>query len=388
MPWKLVLRHLSAHPIRSLLTFGSVTLAVFLLCVLQATVSGLTSTIEKAATNRLIVQSAVSLFVDLPLNYQQKIETVDGIDWVCKFQWFGGRYREETGFFAQFAIDPDTLAKTYPEMSITAGSYEAFERNRTGCILGRDLANRYGWKVGDSVPLIGTIFPRVDGTPWTYTVEAIYESSTPSLDMNTMWFHYEYLRQSLDSGAAAGPSGVGVFVLRTESGADPTRIMADVDALFENGPQRVQTTTEGEFNRQFITMLGSVPLLLSAIGGAVLFAVFFAVLNAMLMAARERVRELGILKALGFTGPVTAAMLIIESVLLCAGGGLFGLAIAKLTEPVIYAKLSQTIPGFEISPRTVVFGLVLTALLGLVAGLVPAWGAARMAPVTALRNEG
>jgi putative ABC transport system permease protein len=145
VPVRLVLRSLLAHPVRSGLTFGSVAVAVFLLCVLRSGVAGLTKTVEAAATNRLWVQSAVSLFVDLPLSYQGKLESVPGVQWVCKWQWFGGVFRDESGFFAQFAVDPGTFLASYPEMEIVEGSYEAFERNRTGCLIGQELAAQYGW---------------------------------------------------------------------------------------------------------------------------------------------------------------------------------------------------------------------------------------------------
>ena len=384
---KLVWRNLWSHPLRSGLTFGSVVLAVTLLCVLRGTVLGLDAAVQSASTNRLLVQSAVSLYVDLPIAYESKIAQVDGVEWISKWQWFGGEYRDGSGFFAQFGIDPDTFLKSYPEVEIAEGSYEAFQQSRTGCMIGVDLVDKYGWQVGDSIPLIGKIYAKPGNQAWDFTVEAIYRSSAPSFDQQTMFFHYDYLRETLEQGGAVGPDGVGVYMLKLAPGAEATRVMADVDALFENGPQRVQTTTEAEFNRQFVTMLGNVPALLMAIGGAVVFAIFFAVLNTMLMAGRERVRDIGILKALGFADRVVFGILLSESLVLCVGGGAAGAALALAMEAPIQQVISAQIPGFRISLAAILTGVGIAVSIGLVAGVAPGWAAQRISPVRALRAE-
>ena len=195
----------------------------------------------------------MSLYVDLPLAYQSKIAAVNGVDHVSRFQWFGGEYNDAPGFVAQFGVDTDKFLATFPELEISAGSYEAFQRNRTGCVLGDDVARELGLGVGSKLPLNGKIFPRSDGSAWIFTVEAIYKSKVPTQDMRTMYFHFDYLRESIEQGAAMGAPGVGVFLVAVAKGAQPAQVMAEVDALFANGPQRVQATTEGEFNRQFVS---------------------------------------------------------------------------------------------------------------------------------------
>jgi putative ABC transport system permease protein len=389
MPWHLLWRNITGHPVRSLLTIGAVATAVFLICVLHAVTSGLTRTLSAAAANRLLVQSAVSLFVDLPMSYQQKMAAVPGIEAICKWQWFGGRYEQDKGgFFAQFGIDPDTFLPSYPEMKITDGSYEEFARNRTACVVGDELATKYDWKVGQSVPIKGTIFQRNDGRPWEFTIAAIYHSDSPSVDNQTLWFQYDYLRESLEQGGASGPQGVGVYMLRMAPGTDPVAVQQAVDGMFENGPQRVQTTTEAEFSRQFITMLGDVPTLLQLIGGAVLFAIFFAVLNTMLMAGRERTRDLGVMKALGFTDRTAALLLIGESVLVCAVGALLGMGAGMLLEAPFAAATASFIPGFGFAKETLWLGAGIALVVGLVAGLLPGWRAARLTTIQALREVG
>ncbi|MBX3463058.1 MAG: ABC transporter permease [Planctomycetes bacterium] len=389
MPWKLLLRNVLGHRLRSALTVLSVAVAVFLICVLHAVTSGLARTLDASAANRLLVQSAVSLYVDLPLSYQQKMAAVPGIEAICKWQWFGGRYEQDKGgFFAQFGIDADTFLRSYPEMSIAAGRYEDFAGQRTACIVGQQLADKYGWRVGQTVPITGTIFTRTDGRPWEFTVQAIYQSRSPSFDEQQMFFHYDYLHESLQQGGAVGPDGVGVYMLRLGPGTDPLAVQQAVDAMFENGPQRVQTTTEAEFNRQFITMLGDVPALLRMVGGAVLFAIFFAVLNTMIMAGRERTRDLGVLKALGFTDATAAGLLVGEALLLCglgaALGGLLGLAIERPMQAVTAAFL----PGFGFDGSTLLLGAGIALAVGVISGLVPGLRAARLTTVQALREVG
>jgi len=386
MTFKLVFRNLLAHPWRTALTLASMLVAVFLLCLLQAGVSSLTNVVEQAAANRLMVQSAVSLFVDLPLSYESKIRNVKGIEWVCKWQWFGGVYQDES-FFAQFGIDPETFLQSYPELYISDGSYEEFQQTRTGCLIGQDLADQYGWKVGDHVPIKGRLFPRTDGSAWDFTVTSIYRSKTSTIDQQTMYFHFDYLREAQEQDAALGEPAVGVYMLRLAPGTDPTPVMAAVDLLFENGPQRVQTTTEAEFNRQFTTMMGNIPLLLNSAGGAVLFAVFFAVLNTMLMAGRQRIRDIGVMKALGFADSAVFRGLLVESLVLCGSGGLLGIALAPAAADFLRPSVSRILPGFEVSPSTLLTAMGISVAVGVIAGVAPGWYASRLAPVAALREE-
>ncbi|MCB9892178.1 MAG: FtsX-like permease family protein [Planctomycetes bacterium] len=387
MQARMVWRNLMAHKLRTFLTFGAIVLAVFLLCFLRAAVRTLEGSVEAASSNRLMVQSAVSLFQDLPLAYENKMRAVPGVDWICKWQWFGGVYRERSNFFAQFGIDPETFLRSYNGVAMVEGTYEDFAQTKTGCLIGKGLAASYGFGVGDDIPLIGTIFTKADGSEWRFTVKAIYESTTPVIDNNTMFFHFEVLKDAVETGAARGPRGVGVYMLRLDDGVSPETVMAGVDTLFENGPQRVQTTTEAEFNRQFVTMLGGVPKLLGAIGIAVLFAIFFAVLNTMLMAARERTRSNGILKAMGFSDGYVFRSLLVESMVLALVGGVVGVVFVKLVEAPVSQSIGRAIGGFRVESSTMVIGLLLALGIGLAAGVVPAWMARRIEPVDAFRSE-
>jgi putative ABC transport system permease protein len=385
VPLSLILLNLLAHPVRTLLTLASLIVAVFLIVFLETVVSSLDAGIEAASADRLVVQSAVSLFVNLPESYQSKIEAVPGVSEVAKWQWFGGIYQEPGNFFAQFGVDAERLLRLYPEFELVDGSAETFVRERDACLIGTDLAERYGFKVGDTVPLIGTIFPRTDGGAWEFRVAGIYRSKKNEADNGTLFFHFTYLAESLEAGASGGPPGVGVYIVGVERGAAPETIMRRVDELFENGPQRVQTTTEGEFGRQFVTMLGNIPAFLGSIGGGVLFAILLAALNTMLMAARERTHEIGVLKAMGFSDGSLFGLFLAESIMLCGLGGVLGLCVAFGVEPLLKSAVGSMLPGLEFGMGAVVHGLGLSLLIGVLAGLVPAFRARSLIAVDALR---
>jgi len=384
---RLVWRNLLKHPLRALLTVGSLCIAMFLLCTLRSVVTTLNAGVNSAQQNRLWVISSVSLFVQLPPNYQEKIRQAPGVAETCKWQWFGGFYQNEKNFFGQFACDKPELLKMWPEIEVIDGSADAFVKNRIGCMLGEGLAKEFGFKVGDTLPLIGALFPGPDGAAWEFTVEAIYRPSRPTLDNRTMFFGWDYFAETFRAINGGEESDVGVVVVEAEKGRDITEVIAAIDGMFEGGPQRVRTTTEAEFQRQFVTMIGNVPRLLSFIGGGVFIAILLACVNTMLMAGREQTHDIGILKALGFTDSAMFRVLIVQSMVLCVLGGLSGILLALLSAPVLAQVLQMFFPGYTILPQTLALAGVITVLIGLFAGIVPAWNAARLRCVDALRSQ-
>jgi putative ABC transport system permease protein len=380
---RLVWRNLRRHPIRSLLTVGSLVVALFLLCTLRTLVTTLNAGVEAADSRRLWVQSAVSLFVSMPASYQPKIEAVEGVRDTSKWQWFGGYYQDPSNFFAQFAADLREMLAMYPEVDIVRGSAEALLANRSGCLVGEGLAQQFGWKVGDTVPIIGGIFPHPSGGAWELTVEAIYTPTRQTFDNRTMLFHWELFEETLRA-ASGEPPPVGTFVVEVEPGADPTAMMATIDEMFAGGPQRVQTTTEAEFQRQFVSMVGNLPRFIGFIGMGVFLAILLACTNTMLMSGREQVRDVGILKALGFSDAVIFRVMLGQSLALSLLGGGLGVAFALASEPAVRERLGTVFPGYAILPSTIALGLGVALVTGLVAGVVPAWVASRLEPVDAL----
>ncbi len=387
-PFQLVWRNLTKRKARFLLTAGSLAIAIFLLCLLRSLVVALEAGVKAAAADRLIVQSKVSLFVYLPQAYGTKIAAVEGVERVMRWNWFGGYYQDQGNFFAQFACDQDELQAIYPEIQLVDGSWDDFQRDRKACIVGEATASKYGFKVGDSVPIIGALFPKTDGTTWDFRVAGIYKSTKKNVDDATLFFHYKYLENALDSGEGSGPVGVGIFVVKMSPGADRTEVMSRIDAMFEQGPQVVQTTTEAEFQAQFVSMIGNVPLFVSSIGGGVMVAILLAALNTMLMAAREQTRDIGVLKALGFGDGVVAGVLLWQSLALCAFGGGAGILLAASTEDSVARMLGTVFPGYEVTAGTLWSAAGATLLVGLVAGVGPALRARGLSVIDALRRTG
>ena len=382
----LVRRLAVSHPVRSLLTVGGVVVAMFLFCLLRSIVTSLDAAVKASASNRIITGSAVSLFQSLPISYKEAISGVDGVESVCSFTWFGGLYQSQENFFAQFGTDPKTLLEQYPEVKIPDEQREAWFEDRRGAIIGIALADRFGWKVGDQVPLIGTIYPRVDGSEWTFTIRGIYRSTKANVDEVTMYFHWSYMDEVLERGDANGPRGTSVYIVKLSDGFTGEQVAQAIDRYYDGGPQRTRTQTEAAFQASFVNMLGNLPTFLGMIGGAVLAAIIFGIVNTMLIAARERTRSTGILKALGFPSQVPARLYILEATTLSLVGGVIGVGLALMTQDVFRKVFGTQVPVYAVANETVVQAGLLCLALGIVGGAIPAWRATRLSAAEALRR--
>ena len=400
-PWILARRHLSIHWVRSGLTVAMMSVAVLLFATVTSLVTTLQASVDDASDTRLIKQSAVSLFVVLPTDDEPEIRAVPGVWELTKFLWFGGYYQKPENFFAQFAVDMDAMFRLYGqdfEMTAVAGAppdgdldqavLEAIRRERRACIVGAGLARDFGWRVGDTVPLIGDLFQKSDGSAWEFVVAGIYDSSRANFDNRSLYFRHDYLLEMVDGDQATGPRGAGLFVLGLEDGYAAEDVCAAVDALFAAGPQRTSTSLESALNAAFVSMMGNVPFFVATIGGAVVAAVFFSVINTMLLSARQRIRETGVLKALGFADVAIGRLVIGESLCLAGLGGALGILGAIGLAGVIRAAMGKYLPTFAVAPNTLLLCAGLSLLVGLVAGLIPAITLARLRAVEAIRSEG
>ncbi len=402
-PWILSRRHPRVHWARSALAVLAMGVAFFLLCFLISLLTTLSAAVSQASSDRLFMQSSVSLFVDLPRDYQPKIRATDGVADVTPFQWFGGYYQEPANFIPQFGIVPDSFFPMYErELRIVAGPggvtgeaarqavLDAMKADRRACLIGEGLAQdpKFKWKVGDTVPIIGTIFQKEDDTAWEFNVVGIYEPLKSNVDGRTMWFRHDYLLEMLDSGQASGPDGVGAYSINLQTGADAAAVIGALDSQFANGPQRTTTSTEAAFQAAFVSMMGNVPMFVAMVGGAIVIAVFFAVINAMLLAGRQRVGETGILKALGFHDGAIARAMLGEAVLLTILGSALGLLLTTLTESGLRAGFGTFIPNYHVTGATLLIGIGALTAVGLISGLFPALLLARLRPTQALRHEG
>lgn len=386
VPWRLLFAHLRRSWFRSLLTGSGVALAMFLLVVLGTVITELQAGVKHAARSRLIVQSAVGLFANLPEKLGTEIRTVPGVREITHWTWFGGVYIDESNMFSRFAVDVPSLRAVYGDRStkreilLRSDEWDDFEEDRRGCIVGSALARQYGFRVGDRIPLKANIW---GDDVYEFTVRGVYVRGSPQIDEASMFFHWKYLDET------AGRRGeVSLFVLALEDGADAGAATREIDARYESSRTRTRTMTEAAFNQQFISMWGNVPALLGMIGGAVLFAALMIALNTMLLTERDRRLEGGVLKALGFADGSVAALLLAEGVLVCGGGGIAGAFAAKVVFDWIgFEALYRFFPAFLILPETIALAVALSLAVGVASGIVPAIVAARRPVIEALSRS-
>ena len=385
-PWRLLFAHVRRAWFRVLLTGAGVALAVFLMAVLRTVVTSIEGTVKAAGADRVIVSSAVSLFVFLPKRIEADLRSIPGVREVTHWTWFGGEYIDPKNMFARFATDAATLRNIYGDRSprkeeivLPPEQWDAFEGDRAGCIVGRGLTETYGFRIGDVIEMTGNIFPG----DWSFNVRGIYTSGSGQVDEATMFFHWDYLDEM------SGRRGdVSTYTVELVPGADLAAITREIDGRYESSDHRTRTLTEAAFNKMFVSMWGNVPLLLSMIGGAVLFAAFMIALNTMLLHGQERRLETGVLKALGFPSSAIGGLFVAEGVLVCGLGGLVGAGAAHVMFNVVgVTALDRFFPAFRILPETEVAAVAIAVGVGLVSGLVPAIVAARTSVVDALARR-
>ncbi|MCA1583292.1 MAG: FtsX-like permease family protein [Acidobacteria bacterium] len=379
----LVWRNLMRRKVRTIFTALSILVAFLLFGGLMALRGAFSMGIDIAGADRLVMIHKVSFIQPLPMAYMNRITTSPGVSAVTHASWFGGIYQDARNFFAQMAVEPASWLAMYPEYVLSPEQKKAWLDNRTGCVVGRALAERFGWKLGHRIPLQGTIWRRDDGSAWEFTIEGIYEAGKPGTDATQMFFQYEYLNEA----RTFGKDFVGWYVVRV---ADPTAA-ADVgqrlDAQFANSANETKTSTEKAFVQAFANQIGDIGAIMVAIVVTVLFTILLVAGNTMAQSIRERTSELAVLKTLGFTDRRVLTLVLVESLLLASIAGALGLGLAWL----VIARGDPTgglLPAFYLPPRDLGIGVALFLGLGLAAGALPALQAGRLKIVDALRRQG
>lgn len=375
--FRLVWNNLRRKKIRTTLTIGSFAVALFLFGLLAAIRMGLRGGADAAGADRLDVINKVSLILPLPYSYRDRLMRVPGVANVTYASWFGGVYQDERNFFPQMAVDKDTWFDVYWDYVASQNEKDAFRRDRQACMVGRALAKRFGFKIGDKVPLRGTIWP---GT-WEFNVVGIYDGNRPEADTSGMFFRHDYLEER----RAFGKGTIGWYVVKIANIDDAVRVTKAIDDLFSNSPYETRTQTEKAFAASFVKQMGNIELLIMSIGSVVFFTLLLVTGNTMAIAVRERIGELAVLKTIGFSDVRVLGLVLGEVALIAGQGGLIGLALAKFVIP----GLSQALPMLGVlyvSPQTFGFGFGLALLVGVAAGLLPAIGAMRLKVVDALRR--
>ncbi len=370
---------------RSILTICSIAASFCLLGVLFAMYSALyLSEPTPGQALRLITRNRVSLTMIMPSSYKQRIQQVPGVQAIYISQWYGGIYkdaRDQRNLFARFAVEPEDFFKVQTDIVLPEDQKQAFIRERTACIVGRKLAEKHGFKLGDRITLQGDIFPgNMD-----FTIRGIYDSSEED---ESMYFQLEYLYQSLSAGRR---DFAGTFSILAASKEDVPRIARDVDEMFKNSTVQTRTETEQAFLLSFTSFLGNVKMFLFAICGAVTFTILLVSANTMAMSVRERVKEVGVMKTLGFTNGSVLGIILAEAVVISILGAAVGCLLAMgLTRVLaeIAGAFSFQMRTMSLTPGAAALCLGLGAIVGLVAALFPAWSASRTRILDSLRFAG
>lgn len=371
------------HRLRTALTIASILIAFILFGYLAAIRKAFSMGVDVAGADRLVVRHKVSIIQLLPQSYETDIERINGVADALHQTWFGGIYRDPKNFFAQMPVDPEELLAMYPEYILPADQKAAWLRTRTGAIVGRVTAKRFGWKIGDRIPLQATIWmPKTGGNTWYFDLVGIFDGKEKGTDTSPFFFRHDYF----DEMRQWGSGQVGWYVIKIKDPQRAAVIAKQIDDTFANSPAETKTETEGAFVKAFADQVGNIGAIVTAILTAVFFTILLVAGNTMAQAVRERTQEIGVLKAIGFSDRQVLSMILAESVLVAVVGGALGLAIAS----VLIAGGDPTggaLPVFYFPPADLIIGIVLIFALGLASGAVPALQAMHLNTVEALRRE-
>lgn len=382
---RLVFSQLFAKKTRTILTLLSLIMAFLLYGLLEAVNFAFSSPAQSATgATRVVTQSRVSFTQSLPLRMLPELESIKGVNRVYFQQWFGAYYKEPNNQLVAFAVEPPRLRDVYPEWTLTDAEWKAFNDTRTGIIVGRQLANRFGWKVGDKLPMNSNIWPQQDGNKsWTFDIVGIFGGRDADAERRAgvAYINFAYF----DEARQFGRGGAGMYVLKLNSTNDTEAVKKAVDSRYENSPEETKTQTEQEFQLNFIKQLGDIALIVNAILGAVFFTILLLTGNTMAQAVRERIPQLAVMKTLGFTDGTVTWLVLAESFILILLGALIGMAIAWAVGLGLNAYFGGS--GSAVNYKVWASAGVAVVVLALAVGLPPAWRARRLKIVDALAGR-
>jgi putative ABC transport system permease protein len=380
--FELVFLNALRHKLRSFLTVLGVAFAVLAFGVIRTMITAWYAGAEAAKPDRLVTRNKVSLVFSLPIAYQPKIEQVPGVVTVAPGNWFGGIYKEEKNFFPQFGVKMEPWFRMYREYVVPPDQWKDVLAERNACVVGRKLAQRFGWKLGQTVPIKGTIFPG----DYEFVVRGIYSGRDPGTDETQFFFHWDYLNEAIEKLYPGNGNRAGFFVVQIADPANGAAVIQTVDAMFENSLAETLTETEKAFQLGFVAMSSTIIAGIHLASVLIIGVVLLVLANTMAMAARERVKEYAVLKTLGFRGWHLASVIGGESMLLAVVGGTIGLVALLPLIATLEKQMADFFPSLPIDPLTFVHGVGISLAVGVAAAIVPARGAAKVSIVEGLRR--
>ena len=381
---KLLFKNAFRRKLRTFLTLLSISIAIMAFGLLRTVVSAWYSGVETSSASRLITRNAVSLIFPLPLAYKDRIRQVEGVTLVSYGNWFGGIYLDRKNFFPNFAVEPKTYLHLYPEFILSPGHREAFLRDRKGAVAGRKLVEKYRWKVGDTIPLQGTIFPG----NWELILRGIYRGRDENVDETQFFFHWDYLNETLRKTAPSRADRLGFFMIGVDHPNNSSIVVQAIDRTFKNSLAETLTETEKAFTLSFISMSEAIIVAIQIVSFVVIGIIVAVVANTMSMAARERTWEYAVLKTLGFGGWHIAGLILGESLLITLLGCGLGMAITFPAAYIFRRTVPMYLPVFQVEETTLYLDLIASLGVGILSALIPTWRAIQVRIADGLRRVG
>lgn len=366
---KILFKNAFRHKLRTGLTILSITIALLAFGLLRTVVNAWYAGVEASSAYRLVTRNAVSIIFSLPLSYKDRIRQVDGVSEVSWGNWFGGVYIDEKNFFANFAVDAKTYFDLYREYVIPDDQKMAFFRDRKGFVAGRKLAQRFGWKIGDTIVLKGTIYPG----NWEFVLRGIYRGREPNADETVFMFHWDYLNESLKKTAPTRADQVGFYMIGIQDPARAISVSGNIDGLFKNSFAETITETEKAFTLGFVAMSDTIITAIELVSFVVIIIILAVVANTVAMSVRERTNEYAVFKTLGFGGWRIAGLILGESIVITMMGCVVGIAATFPAAAAFAAAMGVYFPVFNVEVTTIWLDIVFCLAVGILAAIIPVY---------------
>ena len=381
---RLVFRNLLRHKLRTGLTLCGICVAILSFGLLRTVISAWYAGVEASSANRLITRNSISLTFPLPLSYLERIRGVEGVKTVSYGNWFGGIYIEEKNFFANFAVEPRTYLELYSEYLLPEDQKQVFLRDRRACIVGRKLAKRFDWKVGDLITLRGTIFPG----NWEFVLRGIYSGRDSRVDESQFFLHWDYLNESLKKRKSVMTDQVGIYILSVANPEHAAETAERVDRIFRNSYAETLTETEKAFQLGFVALTEAILMVIQLVSFVVIVIIMAVAANSMSMSVRERLGEYAVFKTLGFGGTYLGTMILGESLFIALLGGTGGVLLTFPAAKIFLDYLGDYFPVFFVTGQTVIFQGLAALAVGVAAAVLPTWRSVRIPIIRALGRIG
>jgi len=381
---RFLLRNVFRHKLRTFLTITGIMIAILSFGLLRTVISAWYAGVEASSSSRLVTRNSISIIFYLPLSYKEKIRQVDGVKQISYGNWFGGIYIDEKNFIPNFIVEPKTYLDLYPEFVLTPEERAAFLRERKACIAGRKVAAKYGWKVGDTITLRGTIFPG----NWELVLRGIYSGKFKTTDESQLLFRWDYVNESLRKNYPLRADNVGFYVIGVTHPDLASSVAVAIDQNFRNSIAETITETEKAFQMGFVSMSDAIIMAIQLVSFVVIVIILVVVANTMAMTVRERMAEYAIFKTLGFQRWRIAALIFGESLMLTLLGCAAGIALTYPVSKAFGAAMGTFFPVFNVARETIYMDIASGLVVGILAALIPAWRTVNISIAEALRKTG